>query len=102
MQTKMSKFYPSLISKVMSFATVVPYACIVDGPRALRWWGGSPVDSGGFGAGPIAVAGIDDGHGGVEAPGMASLALYLSVSGVLLFLHSAVSGVIMKVGEGGG
>lgn len=73
----------------MSFATVVPYACIVDGPRALRWWG-SIDDGGEAGAGAMAVAAAMGGDDSGTSPGMASLALYLSVSGVLLFLHSAV------------
>lgn len=75
----------------MSFATVVPYAFIVDGPRAFRWWRGVGDGFGGGGAGAFAaVASAAGGDDGVAAPGLASLALYLSVSGVLLFLHSAV------------
>ena len=75
----------------MSFATVVPYAFIVDGPRAFRWWGGAGGGVGVGGAGAFAAAATaPGGDDDVASPGLASLALYLSVSGVLLFLHSAV------------
>lgn len=75
----------------MSFATVLPYALIVDGPQALRWWG-TAGDAGG--AWPAAAATDSEGDGDDDAVALAtsfaSLWLYLGVSGVLLFLHSAV------------
>lgn len=83
----------------MSFATVLPYALIVDGPQAFRWWGAA-----GEGSEAWAAAAAVEGSGDYDAPGgdgdgdgdglatsLSSLALYLGVSGVLLFLHSAVS-----------
>eukprot|EP00904_Undaria_pinnatifida_P005632 jgi/Undpi1/2199/HiC_scaffold_12.g05585.m1 len=86
---------------VMSFATVVPYAFIVDGPRAFRWWGGAGGGVGVGGAGAFAAAATaPGGDDDVASPGLASLALYLSVSGVLLFLHSAAAfKVLEKMGS---
>lgn len=83
----------------MSFATVLPYALIVDGPQAFAWWGNA-----GDGAGAWPAAGAS-GEGGGDyddadddavalATSLASLGLYLGVSGVLLFLHSAVSKIV--------
>lgn len=81
----------------MSFATVVPYALIVDGPHALRWWATA---GGGVAGGARAVASaVREGVGAGADVGsddddmttsLAWLALYLGFSGVLLFLHSAV------------
>eukprot|EP00752_Nemacystus_decipiens_P007784 g6952.t1 len=83
---------------VMSFATVLPYALIVDGPRAFRWWGAS-----GEGAWAAAAPGDgerdrDDGYGDGDglATSLSSLALYLGVSGVLLFLHSAAAFKVLE------
>ncbi|CAM9886016.1 unnamed protein product, partial [Ectocarpus fasciculatus] len=91
---------------VMSFATVVPYALIVDGPRALRWWATA---GGGIEGGARAVAsavreGIGAGDLGGDDDDMATslawLALYLGLSGVLLFLHSAAAfKVLEKMGS---
>lgn len=85
----------------MSFVTVVPYALIIDGPQALRWWT-SGADADGTLAWDVAAEAYDaeNGDGGgvggegdedMEVDTLGSLALYLGVSGVLLFLHSAVS-----------
>ncbi len=87
----------------MSFATALPYALIVDGPRAVRWWGKDGEGAKAW-AGGAAAAAVDGGaDGGSDDAGaraydnddgaattLASLALYLVVSGILLFLHSAV------------
>ncbi|CAM9582632.1 unnamed protein product [Ectocarpus sp. 12 AP-2014] len=91
---------------VMSFATVVPYALIVDGPHALRWWATA---GGGVTGGSRAVAsavreGEGAGHVGRDDDDMTTslawLALYLGFSGVLLFLHSAAAfKVLEKMGS---
>ncbi|CAM9975125.1 unnamed protein product [Pylaiella littoralis] len=82
---------------VMSFATVLPYALIVDGPQALRWWG-TAGDAGG--AWPAAAATDSEGDGDDDAVALAtsfaSLWLYLGVSGVLLFLHSAAAFKVLE------
>ncbi|CAM9347271.1 unnamed protein product, partial [Hapterophycus canaliculatus] len=92
---------------VMSFATVVPYALIIDGPQALRWWT-SPEEAGegwDISAEDSAAAGSGRGGAGAEedevfATSLGSLALYLGVSGVLLFLHSAAAfKVLEKMGS---
>ena len=70
----------------MSFGTVLPYACIMDGPQVLQWW--SDVEE----KGSVKMAAAANGDGSSVTPGLASLSLYLSVSGMLLFLHSAVRG----------
>lgn len=86
----------------MSFATVLPYALIVDGPQAFRWWGAAGDGAGAWAAAAAVEGGLDDGNYDAGASGadadagdlatsLTSLALYLGVSGVLLFLHSAVS-----------
>eukprot|EP00903_Cladosiphon_okamuranus_P012883 g12031.t1 len=72
---------------VMSFATVLPYALIVDGPHAFRWWAA---------AGEGAWAAVADGDGDGLATSLSSLALYLGVSGVLLFLHSAAAFKVLE------
>jgi len=82
----------------MSFATVLPYALIVDGPRAVRWWGKDGEGAGAWAGG--ADGGSDDASprdlgyhnrdDSVASLTGTSLALYLVVSGILLFLHSAV------------
>lgn len=87
----------------MSFATVLPYALIVDGPRAVRWWGKDGEGAGAWAGGAAAAAvdgGVDRGSDDAgarahddhddSAASLSSLALYLVVSGILLFLHSAV------------
>lgn len=93
----------------MSFATVVPYALIIDGPQALRWWTtpGEEAEAWDVTAEDSAAAGGGGGGGSVAeddevfATSLGSLALYLGVSGVLLFLHSAVRGssIVTRVGE---
>ena len=71
----------------MSFATVMPYACIVDGPRAVRWW----ADVKGRAPGGVeSLANKVNGDGGSVASAVTSLALNMVISGILLFLHSAV------------
>lgn len=78
----------------MSFATVVPYACIVDGPRAIQWWGQAQEDMLAMAANEGHIVGVNvDVELDVGAvSGSSTLALYLAASGVLLFLHSAVRG----------
>ncbi|CAM9259606.1 unnamed protein product [Scytosiphon promiscuus] len=93
---------------VMSFATVMPYALIIDGPQALRWWvtPGDGAEAWDVAAEDYAAAGSGGGGGSateddeVFATGLGSLALYLGVSGVLLFLHSAAAfKVLEKMGS---
>ncbi|CAM9551753.1 unnamed protein product [Ascophyllum nodosum] len=82
---------------VMSFATVMPYACIVDGPRAVRWW----ADVEGRAPGGVeSLANKVYGDGGSVASAVTSLALNMVISGILLFLHSAAAfQVLEKMGS---
>lgn len=72
----------------MSFGTVLPYACIMDGPQVLGWWSDVEGKEPGVRAGEVAA--VASGDESSVTPGLASLSLNLSVSGMLLFLHSAV------------
>lgn len=85
--------------KVMSFATVVPYTFIVDGPRAIRWWSSFAEESA---VATEASAGNGSrGFGELEdvasVPDGSALIFYLAASGVLLFLHSAVRDLWRKL-----
>lgn len=71
----------------MSFGTVLPHACIIDGPQVLRWWSDIEEKGSEVGAGKM-----PNGDGSSVTPSFASLSLYLCVSGMLLFLYSAVRG----------